>query len=471
MASPGGTPRGVLPCLHPPVMGTLCCGCWGPAESRPCCSRRRSPQGASPHRHPNYPSTHPHLPAPPGCRGAGWGRWPPETPPCPSWVSVPCVGGAAGTLGCSSLGRAGVLGSIGCMLCMLLSGWDACCAPTAQLGGTQHTTEVHPPPNRGAPPLSRDAHHFLAGSLLSGQDWEHPGLCGPVQVPFPTSPRSPGSSAVSPPAQGRRGRAQCMLLARRQLSALGTSRFPASAAKEPSLPKLLRAAETVPGKASTRARPPSSSNVEPRLGSEPPPSPSLGLSSPHRPQPLHPVVTRAAWHLVPAGAASPLQGPVPRCGMRGEAWGLHWAGVMGTVPWRWPSLAEPGAVRTQRWSPALGWCRGMPRSCPAGIPVFSLGFPLPRARSWRVRASPPPARPRGGCWGPLLDRKGIWCCFLSTPTPWSSQPHWKHMCPGWGKAGRVDAMLPPHRPRWGGGAGSSGCPGCWHPRVLVRLLR
>lgn len=48
---------------------------------------------------------------------------------------------------------------------------------------------------------------------------------------------------------------------------------------------------------------------------------------------------------------------------------------MGTVPRRWPSVAEPGAVRTLCWSPALGWCRGMPRSRPAGIPVFSLGFP------------------------------------------------------------------------------------------------
>lgn len=79
-------------------------------------------------------------------------------------------------------------------------------------------------------------------------------------------------------------------------------------------------------------------------------------------------------------------------------------------------------------------------SHPPGIPVFSLGFPPAPAPSWRVRASPPPARPRGGCWGLLLDWKGIWCFFLSTlPTPWSSQPHWKHMCPGWG--GWAGAML------------------------------
>ena len=205
-------------------------------------------------------------------------------------------GNAASSMGCSSLDRAEVLSSTGCMLCTLLSGQGAYAAPTAQPGCTHCPAGGHPTPSRGA-------RCSLARSLLSGHGWEPPRLCGPVQVSLPASPRSPGSPTVPLPAQGRRGQARCVLLARRQLSALGTSRFPASAAKEPSLPKLLRAAETVPGKASAGAAPPPASRAELRPGSEPPPSPSLGVSSPHCPQPLHPWVTGGAWHSVPVGAA------------------------------------------------------------------------------------------------------------------------------------------------------------------------
>lgn len=183
-----------------------------------------------------------------------------------------------------------------------------------------------------------------------------------------------------------------------------------------------------------------------QLGSEPPTIPILG-AEPDRCQLLHPLLTGDA-----SGSSSPTAGP--NAWVQGEGWVmlgvLHWAGWRGPCPGCDPAWLIQGLC----WSSVLGWCRGMPSSCPAGIPVFSLGFPfsIPVLVGPSV---PPPARPRGGCWGPLLDRKGIWCCFLSTPTPWSSQPHWKHMCPGWG--GRTGAMLP--LPGHDVGVGSCGCPG------------
>lgn len=75
------------------------------------------------------------------------------------------------------------------------------------------------------------------------------------------------------------------------------------------------------------------------------------------------------------GPASPLQGPLRGCGIRGDAGGAAAGKVMGTVPrGGGPSLADPG--RTLCRSLALGRYQGMPRSCPAGILLFSLGFPL-----------------------------------------------------------------------------------------------
>lgn len=145
------------------------------------------------------------------------------------------------------------------------------------------------------------------------------------------------------PAQGCRGRAWCMLPARRQLSALGTSRFPASAAKEPSLPKLLRAAETVPGKAST--------------GAAPPPPPALSPSrtvNPHRPHPrgwARPIIPSPSIPRSPgvpgtwcqsSRSSIPAAGPSAQVWDEGDARGAALGRDDGDRPL---GVAQPGSAR------------------------------------------------------------------------------------------------------------------------------
>lgn len=421
-------PGGILP-PHPP--GLPCPACTpsaghpvlrapGPGRIQAPLQPAQQPAGSISPRHPDSPSAHPHLPAPPGCSGAGC----PGTPSLPPRVPVPWhgVGDAAGTLGCSSLGRAGVLGSVGRWVRAAL--WQGC------LPCTHHAARVHPPPSWGVSStqlgrmlLSSRVPAFRTGLGAPRAVWAWAGPA-PHQPQFSREPHGP---AASPKALW----ASTVHVAGQEAAVSpGYILLPGIRCKGALPAKAAESSRNGSREGECRGQAPLTSRAEPQLGSKPPPSPPMGLSSPHHSQPLHPMVTRGARHSVPVGAASLLQAPAPRWGMRGDAGRAASGRVMGTVGRQWPNLAEPEAVRTLCWSLGLGWCRGMPCSCPAGIPVFSLGFPPAPAWSWRVRVSPPPARPRGGCWGPLLDRKGIWCCFLSTPTPWSSQPHWKHMCPG-----------------------------------------
>lgn len=181
---------------------------------------------------------------------------------------------------------------------------------------------VHPPPTLGAPTAQLGVSSTLGCTPLSS--WvpalgtqmgsgSPPGFVGLGRSHPTPGLWGPHSPAASPRALWG---ARCVP-ARRQLSALGTS-LPGICCNEPSLPKLLRAAEMVPGKANARARPPPpgwdppTSNTEPHPGSEPLPSPSSVLSLPHHPQPIHPMVTGGTWHLMPGGSSIPTAGPSAR---------------------------------------------------------------------------------------------------------------------------------------------------------------
>lgn len=199
------------------------------------------------------PAAHPHLPPQPGAGGLA-GAICPGIPSLPPRMPVACgVGMLPALRGASRWAEPGrwTVWGAGCKLCMMLlvgGGGGAYCAPTSQ---------GHPPPLRGTPtthPEAPTSHLGCTAGQTPISNQVHALrtlLCGPGQVQVPASPQGSGEGPAVPlSAQGRCGQAPCVLPARRQLSALGTSRFPASAAKEPSLPKLLRAAESVPGKAS-----------------------------------------------------------------------------------------------------------------------------------------------------------------------------------------------------------------------------